>query len=227
MKLITACAYAMRAGGRFDTQSNGLIDSGRELFGDSTILQNGPKAGQTAANGYEALADLDANADGKINSGDAAYGQLRIWQDGNQDGISQAGELHTLGQLGIASINVTGAASSVNLGNGNTQPLSGGFTRTDGSNGASGVAELSGSLLLANNNFYREFSDDPAIAVQEQGLRDRLKCKVSVRLEKRIRYKVSSCSCDIRKVCGHKSSMKSRLVNVGKQEQRCNTTGWL
>ncbi|CAM3677731.1 hypothetical protein [Paracidovorax anthurii] len=38
---------------------------------------------------------------------------------------------------------------------------SGRFTRTDGSQGASGVAEVSGSLLLAGNNFYREFPDDP------------------------------------------------------------------
>jgi Ca2+-binding RTX toxin-like protein len=153
-----------------DRNGNGLIDSGRELFGDRTVLQNGPKAGQTAANGYEALADLDLNADGAINSTDAAYSQLRIWQDTNQNGISESTELHTLGELGIASINVSGTASKLDLGNGNTQPFTGSFTRINGSTGTSGVAEVSGSLLLANNNFYREFSDDPTVATGVQAM---------------------------------------------------------
>ena len=138
-----------------DINGNGMIDSGRELFGDNTLLPSG----QLAANGYTALAQHDANADGKINSADAVYTQLRVWQDANQDGISQAAELKTLAQLNIASINVTGTASNINLGGGNTQPFSGSFTRTDGSTGASGVAELSGSLLLAANTFYSEFTD--------------------------------------------------------------------
>jgi hypothetical protein len=147
-----------------DRNGNGLIDSGRELFGDNTVLTRGPKAGQTAANGFEALADLDLNGDGALNSADAAYANLRIWQDANQDGVSQATELKTLATLGIASINVTGTASNVNLGNGNTQPFSGSFTRTNGTTGASGVAEVTGSLLLASNNFYREFTDDPVVS---------------------------------------------------------------
>jgi len=44
-----------------DLNGNGTIDSGRELFGDNTLLTRGPKAGQRAANGFEALADLDSN----------------------------------------------------------------------------------------------------------------------------------------------------------------------
>ena len=153
-----------------DRNGNGLIDNGGELFGDNTVLQNGPRAGQKAANGYEALADMDANGDGQLNSSDAAYTQLRIWKDANQDGVSQAGELFTLGALGIASINVNGTASNTNLGNGNTQPWSGSFTRADGSVGASGVVEMSGSLLLAGNNFYREFTDHIALTEQAKAL---------------------------------------------------------
>ena len=159
-----------------DRNGNGLIDSGRELFGDSTVLTRGPRAGQTAANGYEALADLDINGDGAINSLDAAYSSLRIWQDINQDGISQANELRKLSDVGIASISVAGQASNVNLvdssgqATGNTQPFSGSFTRTNGSTGASGVAEVSGSLLLASNNFYREFTDNPVVTTAAQAL---------------------------------------------------------
>ena len=105
-----------------DLNGNGTIDNGRELFGDNTLLPSG----QTAANGFEAIAQHDSNGDGKINALDAVYTQLRIWQDANQDGVSQAHELRTLGELGIASINVVGQQTSINLGNGNTQPWSGG-----------------------------------------------------------------------------------------------------
>jgi len=56
----------------------------------------------------------------------APHQRMRIWQDANQDGVSQAHELRTLGELGIASINVVGQQTSINLGNGNTQPWSGG-----------------------------------------------------------------------------------------------------
>ena len=68
-----------------DRNGNGTIDSGKELFGDNTILSNGQKA----KDGYAALADLDNNGDSKIDATDAAYTQLHIWQDSNQDGISQ------------------------------------------------------------------------------------------------------------------------------------------
>ena len=69
--------------------------------------------------------------------------QLRIWQDANQDGISEAAELTTLAQQGIASINVTGQPSTIQLGNGNSQPWSGSLTRTNGTTGDSGTPELS------------------------------------------------------------------------------------
>jgi Ca2+-binding RTX toxin-like protein len=151
-----------------DLNGNGTIDSGRELFGDNTLLPNNTRA----SNGYTALAQHDTNADGQINSQDAIYSQLKIWRDLNQDGTSQAGELQTLQQAGIASIGVQGTATNTNLvdsrgqATGNTQIASGSFTRTDGGTGASGVAELSGSLLLGSNNFYREFTDNPSLTTQ-------------------------------------------------------------
>lgn len=87
-----------------DLNGNGTIDSGRELFGDSTVLTRGPNAGQTAANGFEALADLDLDAngvsDGKFDSSDLAYSSVQLWKDLNQDGLSQADELFTFEQLG-------------------------------------------------------------------------------------------------------------------------------
>lgn len=155
-----------------DLNGNGTIDSGRELFGDNTILTHGPKTGQTAANGFEALADLDSDinglADGKFDATDTAFASVKLWKDTNQDGISQSNELFSFADLGVQSINVTGTSSNVNLGGGNTQTFAGSFTKTTGAVGNAGTAQLAGSLLLANNNFYRQFTDDPTISTAAQ-----------------------------------------------------------
>ncbi|MFT3779388.1 MAG: calcium-binding protein [Ottowia sp.] len=156
-----------------DLNGNGVIDSGREMFGDQTLLSGlPPQIGGSPfhTDGYAALAARDLNGDGQINSADPIYSQLRVWRDLNQDGVSQANELQTLSQLGIASIGVAGTEANVDLGGGNRMPLRGSFTRNNGSTGTSGVAELSGSLLLASNNFYRDFSDDPPLSEAARAL---------------------------------------------------------
>ena len=66
-----------------DINENGQIDNGSELFGDQTILSNGEKA----ANGFEALADLDSNRDGVFDGDDEAFGEIKVWQDFNQNGV--------------------------------------------------------------------------------------------------------------------------------------------
>ena len=91
-----------------DINGNGQIDSGRELFGDETILANGKKA----AHGFAALSDLDkgslvngvlvGDADGVFDARDAQYANLRIWRDLNQDGISQANEMKMVWRLQTA-----------------------------------------------------------------------------------------------------------------------------
>lgn len=75
-----------------DRNGNGTIDSGRELFGDSTLLANG----ETAEDGFAALTAEDTNHDGRVDASDTRFANLRIWRDLNQDGISQSGELFTL-----------------------------------------------------------------------------------------------------------------------------------
>jgi hypothetical protein len=57
-----------------DVSGNGLIDSGRELFGVDTLKRNG----QRAVNGFDALADLDSNADGNFTSADAAWNEVKV-----------------------------------------------------------------------------------------------------------------------------------------------------
>ena len=145
-----------------DVNGNGSIDSGRELFGDSTIKSNG----QLATDGFDALADLDSisnggNADGRISSADAQFANLRVWRDLNQDGISQSNELFTLSSQNIASINVTKTANSQTLANGNQIADLGSFTRTDGSTGTAGA--VTGNLAdinLASDTFHRSFPNE-------------------------------------------------------------------
>ena len=86
-----------------DLNENGIIDDGKELFGDKTILKNGCQA----KDGYQALKDVDDNKDGVIDSQDSAWLKLRVWVD-NGDGMTQEGELKTLEELGIESIKLNG-----------------------------------------------------------------------------------------------------------------------
>jgi len=92
-----------------DRNGNGVIDNGRELFGNQTP-QPDPPAGEER-NGFLALAEYNkpangGNEDGKINQGDSVFGSLLLWQDISHNGISEASELHTFLQFGLKSIDL-------------------------------------------------------------------------------------------------------------------------
>jgi hypothetical protein len=90
-----------------DRNRNGIVDSGRELFGNVTPQ---PPTSEEA-NGFNALSSFDrldrgGNGDGVINKFDTVFAYLRLWQDVNHNGLSEADELHTLKQLGLKSIDL-------------------------------------------------------------------------------------------------------------------------
>jgi hypothetical protein len=64
-----------------DRNGNGLIDDGKELFGNFT-----PQPSSPAPNGFVALAEYDkrnsgGNENGMIDQSDAFFGSMRVWID--------------------------------------------------------------------------------------------------------------------------------------------------
>ena len=133
-----------------DRNGDGVINHGGELFGDNTLL----KDGSLAANGFAALAEFDENGDGKIDAQDAVFHQLKVWRDLNQDGISQEGELFTLEQLGIQSLDLNHQAVNQRQDNGNSVARLGSYTDSEGKE------HLIGDLLFDSNPMISRFSDE-------------------------------------------------------------------
>jgi len=110
-----------------DLDGSGAIEDGSELF--SEVFGGG-----SHANSLEALRTLDSNGDGVIDAQDAAYNDILVWQDANSDGVSQAGELQTLAERGIASLDLDAAEANRNV-DGNTIFAQGTYTKSGGGTG--------------------------------------------------------------------------------------------
>lgn len=86
----------------FDQNGNETVDQYHEVvlseFADSED-----------ATDLDGLATFDSNADGIIDDRDENFSRLRIWQDLDQDGESDEGELKTLAEWDIQSIDLDSA----------------------------------------------------------------------------------------------------------------------
>ncbi|NBO37209.1 hypothetical protein EBU99_01355 [bacterium] len=83
--------------------AEGKVTSGRELFGEATIIK---ATGKKARDGYAALAQYDLNRDGVIDVKDSVYSKLVVWFDKNQNGVADAGELVSLKDAQVTAISV-------------------------------------------------------------------------------------------------------------------------
>ncbi len=108
------------------TNHDGMVDSGKDLFGSSTyqmhpVFINAPCKDNPACrdeNGYAALFELKQpdlggyeDYDNKdtvyiLSDKDKLWKDLRVWIDENRDGISQPSELHKLSEFGIKTISL-------------------------------------------------------------------------------------------------------------------------
>ncbi|MEY2839837.1 MAG: hypothetical protein RJB60_2136, partial [Pseudomonadota bacterium] len=102
-----------------DNNSNGKIDSISELFGGNK------------GDGFTKLGSFDTNHDGLVDAKDADFSKLLVWQDLNGDHATDAGELRTLGEAGIASLS-TGFTDAAVEQLGNVLGETSVATRTDG-----------------------------------------------------------------------------------------------
>jgi len=106
----------------YDKNANGIIDDGRELFGD----QNG------ARNGFEELRKYDVNQDNKINRDDAVFDALQL--------MDQNRRLSRLKDAGVTEIDLAERQSAVSLNTYDRLAQQGVFTRSDGTQ--SGTADI-------------------------------------------------------------------------------------
>ena len=87
----------------WDENGNGGVDGTNEYaftrFGGATDLE-GLRQG------------FDTNGDGVFDARDDAFEQFVVWRDSNQNGISDNGEVFSLAELGIDSINLTSDAAA-------------------------------------------------------------------------------------------------------------------
>ena len=154
-----------------DRNGNGTIDDVSELFG-------GPRAGggtdldgdgivsfdERMQSGFEALGSEDSNGDGVIDASDAVFSDLRVWVDADGDAVTDAGELKTLDEVGIASISLASTQQPSTFLAGNQVTEVGHFTRVDGT--TSDVA----NVALEIDNFDSEWLKQATVTVAAAAL---------------------------------------------------------
>jgi hypothetical protein len=111
-----------------DLNHDGLINDGRELFGSGTAMLDN---GVAATDGFQALAQYDGNLDGVIDALDDVFAQLQVWVDRNTNGQTDAGELISLEDAGVLSIDLRYETSDA-TNNDNLLALQGNYLGTDG-----------------------------------------------------------------------------------------------
>ena len=121
-----------------DLNANHQVDGGKEIVFSTGSL--GDLAGLAAT--------YDTNHDGKLSAADADFAKFGVWQDANGNGVSDAGEFHTLGELGIVSIGLVSDGVAYTTAGGDVAVAgSSTYTRADGSMGIVADASFATAAL--------------------------------------------------------------------------------
>lgn len=119
-------AIDLAAGGALGP--DGVIDQSKEIV----FSEWDPGA----TSDMQALRDVfDTDHNGKLDPGDARWSDFRIWQDANGDGISNTGEVKTLDQLGITSIDLNPTGPAQRFADGSVIQGLSTYNRADGTTG--------------------------------------------------------------------------------------------
>jgi hypothetical protein len=106
---LTAWAGAQDGVLVWDKYRDSLVhDNSQYAFAQyATTFANGLDANGKAPTDLSGLAEaFDSNRDGVFDAQDAQFDEFKVWQDANQNGVSDAGEVRSLADWGIASINL-------------------------------------------------------------------------------------------------------------------------
>ncbi|MFK0205613.1 hypothetical protein [Agrobacterium sp. NPDC090283] len=136
----------------------------RDLNGNSRIDDISEMFGGVGRSGYAQLAELDANGDGKITRADILWSELRVWQDYNRDGVTDAGELKTLDQLGIVSLDLGARAIDIRT------PQGARLTGTGDVTFESGAVRRMFDAILMSNDTDTKFAGEAGHAVWQERL---------------------------------------------------------
>ncbi len=134
-----------------DKNDNGQIDGIDEIFGN------------LKESGFEELKRLiDSNRDNTIDRRDELFNQLQLWHDYNQDAMVQEGELTSLSDEGITSIDLNYVSTRIEI-EGNLLTEASKYTNTNG------TKELVADIQLATDvaDTKVDLSDIPNFTVDE------------------------------------------------------------
>jgi hypothetical protein len=116
----------------FDYNNNGFAEQTAWITAGEGILVTIPSDSNITGQNLltiQSLSSMDSNGDGVINANDSAWSQLGVWVE-NSTGTG--GQLYTLAQLGITSLNISFTSTGTTDSSGNTQVALGSFTMQDG-----------------------------------------------------------------------------------------------
>jgi len=109
-----------------DLDSDGMIKTGAELFGNYTIKADGSRA----FDGFDALRELDINNDGQIDVEDPAFADLAVWIDANSNAAVDDRELTCLNEVGVKSLKTASGGRFVDIHL--NKHVSGSYVNTEG-----------------------------------------------------------------------------------------------